>query len=87
VLLSNSSAPVMVKAYTAAPIRAAGLVMHRVPARRAINSRAASRGPVDELIVTNAAAAGTRKLPLRMLRARLADRSIPQAPHGGRRAR
>ena len=62
VLLSNSSAPMMVRAYTAPPVREAGLVMHRVPARRAINSRAALRGPVDELIVTNARIdAGARK--------------------------
>ena len=62
VLLSNSSAPMMVRAYTAQPVQDAGLVMHRVPARRAINSRAALRGPVDELIVTNARiGAGDRK--------------------------
>ena len=69
VVLSNSSAPVMVKAYTAPPVRKAGLVVHRVPARRAINSRAALRGPVDELIVTNARA--VPDVPIRMLRARL----------------
>ena len=63
VLLSNSSAPVMVKAYTASPVRDAGLVMHRVPARRAINSRAALRGPVDELIVTNAPGSAVRQVP------------------------
>jgi DNA adenine methylase len=54
VLLSNSSAPMMVNAYTAPSVQQAGLVMRRVPARRAINSRATLRGPVDELILTNA---------------------------------
>ena len=32
----------------------AGLVARRVAARRAINSRAALRGPIDELVITNA---------------------------------
>lgn len=67
VLLSNSSAPVMVKAYTASPVRDAGLVMHRVPARRAINSRAGLRGPVDELIVTNIPGKAATQVPIRML--------------------
>jgi DNA adenine methylase len=81
ILLSNSSAPTMVKAYTAAPVREAGLVMHRVPARRAINSRAALRGPVDELIVTNAPPAGGRiQVPLRMLRAELGSGDPHQLP-------
>jgi DNA adenine methylase len=54
VLLSNSSAPEIVTAYRSAPSRAAGLTLRFVPARRAINSRAAKRGPVDEVLVTNA---------------------------------
>ncbi len=54
VLLSNSSAAQIEAAYTAPAARLAGLQVHRVPARRAINSRAALRGPVDELIITNA---------------------------------
>jgi DNA adenine methylase len=53
VLLSNSSAPEIVALYTSREADKAGLVVHRVPARRAINSRADARGPVDELIVTN----------------------------------
>ena len=32
---------------------ASGLRVHRLPARRAINSRADARGPVAELVVTN----------------------------------
>jgi DNA adenine methylase len=80
VLLSNSSAPVMVKAYTASPVRDAGLVVHRVPARRAINSRAGLRGPVDELIVTNAPASAVRDVPIRMLRGRLRAREPHELP-------
>ena len=60
VLMSNSSAPAIVAAYGGSAARRAGLSMHRVPARRAINSRAVLRGPVDELIITNAAASGRR---------------------------
>ena len=71
VLLSNSSAPMMVRAYSATPVREAGLVMHRVPARRAINSRASLRGPVQELIVTNAPVSAVKDVPIRMLRAGL----------------
>lgn len=54
VVLSNSSAPLITALYTSHEARAAGLTVHRVPARRAINSRAALRGPVDEVLVTNA---------------------------------
>jgi DNA adenine methylase len=78
VLVSNSSAPVIVKAYTAPPVRDAGLVVHRVPARRAINSRAGLRGPIDELIVTNAPVTAVRHVPLRMLRGRLRARDPHQ---------
>jgi DNA adenine methylase len=56
VLMSNSSAPEIVAAYAARAARVAGLTIQRVPARRAINSRAARRGPVDELIITNSPA-------------------------------
>ena len=56
VLMSNSSAPAIVAAYGGPAARRAGLTVHRVPARRAINSRAVLRGPVDELIITNAVA-------------------------------
>jgi DNA adenine methylase len=53
VVLSNSSAAEIVKTYSAPEALAAGLVIRRVEARRAINSNARRRGPVDELIVTN----------------------------------
>ena len=54
VVLSNSCAPTIESAYRSPAARAAGLAVHRVAARRAINSRASARGPIDELIVTNA---------------------------------
>ena len=53
VVLSNSSADEIVGLYSSERTRRAGLAVHRVPARRMINSRATARGPVDELIVTN----------------------------------
>jgi DNA adenine methylase len=53
VVVSNSSAPEIMAAYTAADARLARLKVTRVPARRAINSRASARGPVDELIISN----------------------------------
>lgn len=53
VVVSNSSAPDIYAAYSSRDARAARLKIHAVPARRAINSRATSRGPVDELIITN----------------------------------
>jgi DNA adenine methylase len=68
VLLSNSSAPEIEAAYAAPAARIVGLKIQRVPARRAINSRAALRGPVDELIITNA---GSRRGKLRMAKGRL----------------
>ena len=64
VLMSNSTAPATVAAYGAPAARRAGLSMHWVPARRAINSRAVLRGPVDELIITNAAASDRRTAEL-----------------------
>jgi DNA adenine methylase len=56
VVLSNSSAAEIVKAYSSREALTAGLVMRRVEARRAINSRAERRGAIDELIVSNAPA-------------------------------
>lgn len=53
IVLSNSSAPLIESLYTGRDAQRAGLMLRRVPARRAINSRAALRGPVDEVIVTN----------------------------------
>ena len=78
VLLSNSSAPAMVKAYGASAVREAGLKVRPVPARRAINSRASLRGPVQELIVTNAPARAVKDVPIRMLRAGLGARDPHQ---------
>jgi DNA adenine methylase len=66
VVVSNSSAPEIERAYKDGDARLAGLKVMRVAARRAINSRASSRGSVDELIITNVA----RSLPkLRMAKA------------------
>jgi len=59
VLLSNSSAPLIVDLFERrADARAAGLQVHRVPARRAINTRADRRGVVDELLVTSSVSTG-----------------------------
>jgi DNA adenine methylase len=63
-LVSNSTAPEAVAAYQAQDARRAGLLVRRVPARRAINSRAALRGAVDELIVTNLHVSQRNKLPM-----------------------
>ena len=56
VLLSNSAAP-QIRALYARDRRAlkAGLQASTVSARRAINSRASSRGPVTEFLITNVA--------------------------------
>ena len=69
VLVSNSSAPEIEAAYRSPAARRAGLIVQRVAARRAINSRPSARGPVEELIITNAHAALTVARP-RMLPAR-----------------
>ena len=53
VVESNSSAGVIEEAYRSAAARRVQLKVERVPARRAINSRASARGPVDELIISN----------------------------------
>jgi DNA adenine methylase len=55
VVVSNSSAPSILKAYTTASARAARLAVMPVPARRSINARSAGRGVVDELIISNVA--------------------------------
>jgi DNA adenine methylase len=77
VVMSNSSAPEIETAYQARPARMAKISVYRVPARRAINSRAASRGPVDELIITNVPAA------LATIRPRMAKASGPRAQAAG----
>ena len=54
VLLSNSTAPEITALYADNVVaRAAGLRAHRVPARRAINSRGGGRGLVDEYLISN----------------------------------
>jgi DNA adenine methylase len=53
VVLSNSSAPSIEELYSTSEARRARLRIERVNARRAINSRADSRGPVTELVITN----------------------------------
>jgi len=78
VVVSNSSAEEVVAAYTSPAARQADMRLHRVPARRAINSRASSRGAVDELIITNVEAgpaiARMPHPPLRMARAARTER-------------
>lgn len=62
VLLSNSAAPLIRALYTGrGPARRAGLRATTVAARRAINSRAASRGPVREYLITNVPRTGGRR--------------------------
>lgn len=57
ILLSNSTAPSIEDLYDRnADAQDAGLRALRVPARRAINSNAARRGPVEEYVITNIAA-------------------------------
>lgn len=54
VLVSNSTAREIAALYdTSAAARAAGLRATRVRARRAVNSDAARRGPVDEFLISN----------------------------------
>jgi DNA adenine methylase len=54
VLLSNSTAPVITALYDSnGDAQEAGLRALRVPARRAVNSKATGRGPVDEYLITN----------------------------------
>jgi DNA adenine methylase len=70
VVVSNSSAAEILNAYTAPEAQKAGLEVKRVPARRAINSKASSRGPVDELIVSNVKVAALNGVRPRMIPAR-----------------
>jgi len=53
VVVSNSSASEIVSGYTSPAALSVKLKMVSVPARRSINSRAALRGPVPELIIHN----------------------------------
>jgi DNA adenine methylase len=65
VVVSNSSAPAIERAYESRAARQAGLRVARVPARRAINSRASARGPVDELIISNVPGMHSKTRPTR----------------------
>jgi len=53
VVVSNSSAPAIEEEYGKPAARRARLAITYVPARRAINSRASSRGVVNEVIISN----------------------------------
>ena len=54
VVLSNSTAPEIAALYDGnAEAERAGMRAHTVPARRAINSNAARRGPIQEYVITN----------------------------------
>lgn len=55
VLLSDSPHPLIVYLY-----ESAGYELRRVPARRAINSKGGGRGPIDELLVSNAPLIGKK---------------------------
>jgi len=69
VIVSNSSATEVLQAYTTPEARKAKLQVRPVPARRAINSIASSRGPVNELIISNVRAASLANVRPKMLRA------------------
>jgi DNA adenine methylase len=71
IVLSNSSAPLIESLYTTPAAQGAGLFVQRVPARRAINSRATSRGPIEELLVTNTERRAIPEIKPRMARAAL----------------
>ena len=53
VMVSNSTADSVSELYRAPEARRAGLRTYRIPARRAINSKGARRGSVDEYIISN----------------------------------
>jgi DNA adenine methylase len=53
VVVSNSTAALVTGLYRAPEARRAGLRIHRIPARRAINSNATRRGAIDEYIISN----------------------------------
>jgi DNA adenine methylase len=53
VIVSNSTAPSVSALYESREARQAGLETYRIPARRAINSKAARRGAVDEFVISN----------------------------------
>jgi DNA adenine methylase len=75
VVVSNSSASDILHAYTTPEARKVNLQVKPVPARRAINSRASSRGPVNELIISN-----VRRVALNAVRPRMASARITSRP-------
>ena len=71
VVVSNSSAAEILSTYTTTEAQRAGLQVRLVPARRAINSKASSRGPINELIISNVKATALETVKPQMARARL----------------
>ena len=53
VVVSNSTADLVTSLYKTPEARRAGLKTYRIPARRAINSKATRRGTVEEYIISN----------------------------------
>jgi len=53
VMVSNSSAPAIAELYGHPRVSRVGLRLHRLPARRSINSRGSARGPIVEFLLTN----------------------------------
>ncbi len=89
VVLSNSCTPEIEALYGNPEMQAVGLKVQRVPARRAINSRAHLRGAVHEVIVTpHLHDPRLTKIVPRMLRARPAPpvRGSARVPAARRRA-
>ena len=78
VLLSNSSAGIIRRLYGGEEARAAGLTLQLIPARRAINANARSRGAVDEVLVSNSDRLAALPAPA-MLRAPLRRRATRSA--------
>jgi DNA adenine methylase len=60
VIVSNSTASLVTALYDTAEARAAGLRSYRIPARRAINSKATRRGAISEYIISNVPRAPSR---------------------------
>jgi DNA adenine methylase len=71
VVVSNSSAAEILGAYTTTEALRAGLLVRPVSARRAINSKASSRGPINELIISNVKATALVRVKPQMAKARL----------------
>jgi DNA adenine methylase len=65
IVMSNSSAPLVLALFSPEHLRKAGMVMRRIPARRAINAKASGRGPVDEVLVVSRALGVARVRPSR----------------------